>query len=169
MLCVFSFQSPLAWGRKWIDAEARRSRLEGGEEGRGGTWDRKGYTDGEVARSPKIPRRETCRYTGRSIDGDFGSFLPYIEYTCNPAPSQRITDDDGEALAGMHLGNTKLTPNKPVVKKLVKATGAENYNVLQNNGRIAHQEVDHVHFHMVSWGYSFRGGGAGVFCYGGKG
>jgi hypothetical protein len=33
---------------------------------------------------------------------------------------------------------------KPVVKKLVKATGAENYNILQNNGRIAHQEVDHV-------------------------
>jgi diadenosine tetraphosphate (Ap4A) HIT family hydrolase len=32
----------------------------------------------------------------------------------------------------------------PVVKKLVTATGAENYNVLQNNGRIAHQEVDHV-------------------------
>ncbi len=31
-----------------------------------------------------------------------------------------------------------------MVKKLVKATGAENYNVLQNNGRIAHQEVDHV-------------------------
>jgi hypothetical protein len=31
-----------------------------------------------------------------------------------------------------------------VVKKLVTATGAENYNVLQNNGRIAHQEVDHV-------------------------
>ncbi|EPE25980.1 HIT-like protein [Glarea lozoyensis ATCC 20868] len=37
----------------------------------------------------------------------------------------------------------------PVVKKLVKATGAENYNVLQNNGRLAHQEVDHVHFHMI--------------------
>lgn len=31
-----------------------------------------------------------------------------------------------------------------MVKKLVTATGAENYNVLQNNGRIAHQEVDHV-------------------------
>ncbi|CZT00852.1 related to protein kinase C inhibitor-I [Rhynchosporium agropyri] len=38
---------------------------------------------------------------------------------------------------------------QPVVKKLVKATGAENYNILQNNGRIAHQEVDHVHFHMI--------------------
>ncbi|PBP18744.1 Hnt1 interacts with the cyclin dependent kinase Kin28 [Diplocarpon rosae] len=37
----------------------------------------------------------------------------------------------------------------PVVKKLVKATGAVNYNILQNNGRIAHQEVDHVHFHMI--------------------
>ena len=35
---------------------------------------------------------------------------------------------------------------QPVVKKLVIATGAENYNVLQNNGRIAHQEVDHVGF-----------------------
>jgi diadenosine tetraphosphate (Ap4A) HIT family hydrolase len=35
------------------------------------------------------------------------------------------------------------------VKKLVLATGAENYNILQNNGRIAHQEVDHVHFHMI--------------------
>lgn len=23
------------------------------------------------------------------------------------------------------------------------------YNVLQNNGRIAHQEVDHVHFHLI--------------------
>lgn len=55
-----------------------------------------------------------------------------------------------------------------MVKKLVKATGAENYNVLQNNGRVAHQEVDHVHFHMVSlhmqWmschgGKELRGGG----------
>jgi len=37
----------------------------------------------------------------------------------------------------------------PVVKILVNATGAENYNILQNNGRLAHQEVDHVHFHMI--------------------
>ncbi|EPQ67603.1 Bgt-3536 [Blumeria graminis f. sp. tritici] len=37
----------------------------------------------------------------------------------------------------------------PVVKKLVVATGAESWNVLQNNGSIAHQEVDHVHFHMI--------------------
>jgi len=36
-----------------------------------------------------------------------------------------------------------------VTKKLAKATGAENYNILQNNGRMAHQMVDHVHFHMI--------------------
>ncbi|KAK6582596.1 hypothetical protein PZA11_005004 [Diplocarpon coronariae] len=43
----------------------------------------------------------------------------------------------------------QLSEILPVVKKLVQATGAQNYNVLQNNGRIAHQEVDHVHFHMI--------------------
>ncbi|MCJ1372957.1 Adenosine 5'-monophosphoramidase [Loxospora ochrophaea] len=37
----------------------------------------------------------------------------------------------------------------PVAKKLVLATGAENYNILQNNGAIAHQQVNHVHFHMI--------------------
>ncbi|KIW15089.1 hypothetical protein PV08_07876 [Exophiala spinifera] len=42
-----------------------------------------------------------------------------------------------------------LTELLPVVKKLAIASGAENYNVLQNNGRPAHQEVDHVHFHMI--------------------
>ena len=29
------------------------------------------------------------------------------------------------------------------------ATGATAYNILQNNGRIAHQEVMHVHFHVI--------------------
>ncbi|CRK29300.1 hypothetical protein BN1723_005526 [Verticillium longisporum] len=32
----------------------------------------------------------------------------------------------------------------PVVKKLVNATGAVDYNLLQNNGRAAHQMVDHI-------------------------
>ncbi|RVX75348.1 Hit family protein 1 [Exophiala mesophila] len=36
-----------------------------------------------------------------------------------------------------------------VAKKIAKASGAENYNILQNNGRLAHQEVDHVHFHFI--------------------
>ncbi|ETW82260.1 hypothetical protein HETIRDRAFT_451819 [Heterobasidion irregulare TC 32-1] len=37
----------------------------------------------------------------------------------------------------------------PIAKKIVNALGAENYNILQNNGRIAHQVVDHVHFHVI--------------------
>ncbi|CCF56418.1 hypothetical protein KAFR_0B01190 [Kazachstania africana CBS 2517] len=43
----------------------------------------------------------------------------------------------------------------PVTKKLTKALGldqldsSKGYNVLQNNGKLAHQEVDHVHFHLI--------------------
>ncbi|GAQ02901.1 hit family protein 1 [Aspergillus lentulus] len=37
----------------------------------------------------------------------------------------------------------------PVAKQIAKASGAEDFNILQNNGRIAHQVVDHVHFHMI--------------------
>ena len=32
---------------------------------------------------------------------------------------------------------------------MAKAVGSPNYNILQNNGRLAHQEVMHVHFHMI--------------------
>ncbi|KAH6623486.1 HIT-like domain-containing protein [Chaetomium tenue] len=37
----------------------------------------------------------------------------------------------------------------PIAKKLVAATGALEYNILQNNGSGAHQVVEHVHFHMI--------------------
>ncbi|OBZ71640.1 Hit family protein 1 [Grifola frondosa] len=37
----------------------------------------------------------------------------------------------------------------PIAKKIALAIGAEQYNLLQNNGRLAHQEVDHVHFHII--------------------
>ena len=37
----------------------------------------------------------------------------------------------------------------PVAKKIALALGAKDYNILQNNGRIAHQIVDHVHFHVI--------------------
>lgn len=42
-----------------------------------------------------------------------------------------------------------LTEILPVAKKIAAATGAADFNILQNNGRIAHQVVDHVHFHMI--------------------
>lgn len=34
-------------------------------------------------------------------------------------------------------------------RAIKKATGTDDYNVLQNNGKYAHQEVEHVHFHII--------------------
>ena len=36
-----------------------------------------------------------------------------------------------------------------VTKRIALAQGVQDYNILQNNGRIAHQVVDHVHFHLI--------------------
>lgn len=42
-------------------------------------------------------------------------------------------------------GLSKLTTRtQPVAKKIAIASGAKDYNILQNNGKIAHQEVGHV-------------------------
>ena len=32
----------------------------------------------------------------------------------------------------------------PILKKLARAVGSDNYNVLQNNGRIAHQVLHFI-------------------------
>ncbi|KAI0746298.1 HIT-like domain-containing protein [Daedaleopsis nitida] len=37
----------------------------------------------------------------------------------------------------------------PLAKKIATALGLVDYNVLQNNGKIAHQHVFHVHFHVI--------------------
>ena len=34
-------------------------------------------------------------------------------------------------------------------RAIVDATGIQDYNVLQNNGRAAHQAIYHVHFHII--------------------
>ena len=36
-----------------------------------------------------------------------------------------------------------------LAKAVMGATGAPGYNILQNNGRVAHQAVMHVHFHII--------------------
>lgn len=36
-----------------------------------------------------------------------------------------------------------------ICRAVIKATGATAYNVLQNNGTIANQVVQHVHFHVI--------------------
>jgi diadenosine tetraphosphate (Ap4A) HIT family hydrolase len=37
----------------------------------------------------------------------------------------------------------------PLLVKVAAAIGASDYNLLQNNGEIAHQAVKHVHFHLI--------------------
>jgi len=65
----------------------------------------------------------------------------------------------GEKLAD--IPDEHLTEVLPVVKKLISATGATDYNVLQNNGTIAHQQVPHVHFHMIPKPNNTEGLGVG--------
>ncbi|KAL8953000.1 MAG: hypothetical protein Q9222_001115 [Ikaeria aurantiellina] len=42
------------------------------------------------------------------------------------------------------IPDESLTEILPVAKKIAKALNVENYNILQNNGRAAHQIVDHI-------------------------
>ena len=52
---------------------------------------------------------------------------------------EKLTDIPDDSLAEL----------LPVAKKLAFASGAAEYNILQNNGKGAHQEVLHVHVHMI--------------------
>jgi len=52
----------------------------------------------------------------------------------------RLSDDSAAALG-------RALPR--LCRALMAATGVPEFNVLQNNGRLAHQAVDHVHFHII--------------------
>ncbi|KTW26554.1 adenosine 5'-monophosphoramidase [Pneumocystis jirovecii RU7] len=50
----------------------------------------------------------------------------------------------------MHeLSDDSLNDLLPLAKRLVNAMDLQDYNILQNNGRLAHQVVNHVHFHLI--------------------
>ena len=36
-----------------------------------------------------------------------------------------------------------------IARAVMAATGTSHYNILQNNGAVAHQAVFHVHFHII--------------------
>jgi histidine triad (HIT) family protein len=50
-------------------------------------------------------------------------------------------DDESAAAIG------RVLPR--LCRAVMKATGATAYNILQNNGPLAHQAVPHVHFHII--------------------
>jgi histidine triad (HIT) family protein len=52
----------------------------------------------------------------------------------------RLSDESAAALG-------RVLPR--VCRAVVEATGVRQYNVLENNGRGAHQMVQHVHFHII--------------------
>ncbi len=53
--------------------------------------------------------------------------------------------DELSPVSGAALGEALVLVSRAVVK----ATGAKNFNILQNNGASAHQAVFHVHFHII--------------------
>lgn len=53
-----------------------------------------------------------------------------------------------------------------VCRAVLAATGASDYNILQNNGAAAHQAVMHVHFHIIP--KTHDGKGLGVAWNAGK-
>ncbi|MBI5509437.1 MAG: HIT family protein [Deltaproteobacteria bacterium] len=58
-----------------------------------------------------------------------------------PAPTLAQLSDEAAAEIGRALPR--------ICRAVVAATGAAAYNVLQNNGAIAHQAIFHVHFHII--------------------
>jgi histidine triad (HIT) family protein len=58
-----------------------------------------------------------------------------------PAGTLDLLSDESAAAVG------RVLPR--LCRAVVKATKCIDYNVLQNNGRPAHQAVMHVHFHII--------------------
>ena len=89
-------------------------------------------------------------------------------------PSHRVYEDD-HVLAFLDVnplsrGHTLVIPKEPaetvdqlsdeaaaaigrvlprIARAVLAATGAKHFNILQNNGALAHQAVMHVHFHVI--------------------
>ncbi|KAG0186941.1 Adenosine 5'-monophosphoramidase [Apophysomyces sp. BC1034] len=49
----------------------------------------------------------------------------------------------------LELPDDHLADVLPIAKKIAAAAKLEQYNVLQNNGKLANQAVPHVHFHII--------------------
>lgn len=66
------------------------------------------------------------------------------------ATLDRLSDESAAAIG-------RVLPR--IARAVMAATGAASFNLLQNNGREAHQAVLHVHFHIIP---KFEGRGLGI-------
>lgn len=71
-----------------------------------------------------------------------------------PAETLDKLSDDSAAAIG------RVLPR--IARAVMRATGASAFNVLQNNGGMAHQAVFHVHFHIIPRFHDHAEGGAGL-------
>lgn len=69
-----------------------------------------------------------------------------------PAPTLDALSEESAAAVG------RVLPR--IARAVLAATGARDFNVLQNNGTAAHQAVPHVHFHVIP--KPVAGGGLGI-------
>ena len=90
-----------------------------------------------------IPAEVICRDEGALAFMDVG---PLAEGHVLLIPTGHYTTLD-EMPAGEAAAMLSHLPG--LVRAVQAATGCEGVNVLQNNGRVAHQVVPHVHFHVI--------------------
>lgn len=122
-------------------------------------------TDIELASDSTRP---ALRYAPRMADTIFGKIIR------GEVPCHKVYEDD-RVLSFLDAfpisrGHTLVIPKEPVAtldaltdesaaavgralpricRAVMKATGCAAYNLLQNNGPLAHQAVFHVHFHVI--------------------
>jgi len=72
-------------------------------------------------------------------------------------PAETVDKLSDEAAAAIGRALPRIS------RAVLKATGAAAFNILQNNGREAHQVVPHVHFHIIPrFADRAEGGGLGI-------
>ncbi|KAJ3329015.1 hypothetical protein HDU76_008822 [Blyttiomyces sp. JEL0837] len=77
------------------------------------------------------------------------AFLDINPLSAGHAVSSYLLYCDDHAEFFHQVPDEHLADILPLAKKVALALGCPNYNLLQNNGKLAHQEVPHVHFHII--------------------
>ncbi|KAN0088057.1 HIT-like domain containing protein [Tylopilus felleus] len=97
----------------------------------------------------------TCIFCA-AIKGESPSFkLDETELSYAFIPIPPLTEGHALVIPKVHAVKMHELPDKyladiiALAKKIAIDQRLEDYNILQNNGRVAYQSVDHVHFHVI--------------------